>query len=148
MSFERELARTTHSLWTAAYLLDGTVNGDGQTKDEVSVSVRLLAPGLAEPIAFDVHGRSDGLATIMDDLVKQVLVALQRTSHLPDWSPADEAGTFQQEAQWALRWRMWKDAQAAADAAWALGNRSEETAIARVRAYREDARTDPGPSYC
>jgi len=39
------------------------------------------------------------------------------------------------EAQWALGWGAYAEAQAAADSAWALGRRDAASAMLRVRAY-------------
>jgi len=51
------------------------------------------------------------------------------------WQAADEARQYFDEAQWALKWQLYPQARAAADAAWALGKKDPETVTALINAY-------------
>ncbi len=45
------------------------------------------------------------------------------------WNASDEAAQYLEEANWALKWRMYPEAQAAAESAWALGMRNVDSAL-------------------
>ncbi|MEO7298748.1 MAG: hypothetical protein ABI042_09255, partial [Verrucomicrobiota bacterium] len=65
-------------------------------------------------------------------------MALQKTSSAPEWKPVEEAAQFYDEAKWALKWGMLREAQAAADSSWALGKRDVDCASVRVESYLAD----------
>jgi hypothetical protein len=65
-----------------------------------------------------------------------VFLLTEAFSHLPD---ASEAAQHLDEAEWALRWGMYEEAQAAVDSAWALGLQNPQSASTRALAYARAA---------
>src|SRR5207248_2355286 len=59
-------------------------------------------------------------------------------SGISAWDQRREAQEHAEEAEWSLRWGMLREAQAAGDSAWALGERTRAVAINRALAYARD----------
>jgi hypothetical protein len=78
------------------------------------------------------------LAEVIGLLVNKVTEDLKLGSHSEPWNPADEAGRYFEEAQYAYGWGRNKEAQAAAEASWALGRRTKDVAALRICAYSDD----------
>ncbi len=141
-SFEQDLAAGEAKFWTGSHLLDGTINRDGYDPKRVTIAARLGSPDGTESL-IEVEGPRQDLGQVIENLVTKILAALkvQKQAH---WDAAREASQHLAEAQWALRWKMWPEAQAAADSAWALGEKTLDCATTRLSAYAGDVRLDPG----
>jgi hypothetical protein len=120
--------------WNGSYLLDGAIDRDGYSKDTVTINARLTPPKGGAPVSIDIKGSRTNLASVVNDLANKVAQALKLTPG-PAWKPADEADQYYDEARWALKWGLPKEAQDAAEACWALGKRTRETADVRVKTY-------------
>ncbi|MDB6024925.1 MAG: hypothetical protein JWM68_1148, partial [Verrucomicrobiales bacterium] len=133
---EKELQKTNESpFWNGSFLVDGVVDKNGFSKEQVTIDARLSPPSGGTPTAIAVAGSRKDLPKIVDELAKKILATLQKKSSLPEWKPAEEAAQFYDEATWALKWRMFREAQNAAESAWALGQRDKACADIRVRNY-------------
>jgi hypothetical protein len=142
VALEKDLAASTEQFWAGAYLLDGAVNKEGFRADQTTVSVRLVAPNKSVT-EIESSGQRTNLAAIVETIVARTLDAL-KVSKSVQWDPAREAREHAEEANWALRWKMYPEAQAAADSAWALGLQTRPVAVTRSLAYgRDHAQSDP-----
>jgi hypothetical protein len=72
---------------------------------------------------------------LINQLAAKVIEALKVNPTIKEWSDADEAAQYYDEAKWALRWGVLKEAQAAADSAWALGKHDQNCATIRIKSY-------------
>lgn len=132
---EKELKDVQESpFWNGAYLLEGVIERGGATRESISVNARLVAPGRP---SLTVSGKSDtgDLNALVDQLARDLIARLGKSTNSAPWNPAAEAKRYLQEAKWGMRWGNVPLAQAAADAAWTLGERSLETALLRVNSY-------------
>ncbi len=125
------------AFWDGSYLLDGGVDRNGLAPDTITISARLVPPGGAAPLPIEAAGNRTNLAEVINHLADGILKALIINRDPAPWEPADEANQFYGEAQWAYRWKLYPQAQAAAESAWALGRRTPEAAQLLVRAYVE-----------
>jgi hypothetical protein len=142
VAVEKELAASTEQFWAGAYLLDGAVNKEGFHADQTTVSVRLVAPNKSIT-EIEASGQRTNLAAIVETVIARTLATL-KVAESVQWDPAREAREHAEEANWALRWKMYPEAQAAADSAWALGMQTRAVAVTRSLAYgRDHAQSDP-----
>ncbi len=133
---EKELKGVGESkFWNGSYLFDATIDRDGYAKDTATIHARLVPPYGGAAIEIIVTNRRSAPLLIADQLAAKIMEALQRTNVLMEWNPRDEAVKYFEEAKWALRWRMFDEAQAAAESAWALGNQDESCALLRIQSY-------------
>jgi hypothetical protein len=135
LSEEKALKADELAFWNGSYLLDGVIDQNGFSPNFVTINARLTPPNGGEPMAFVVSGSRTNLAEVVNRLVEKVTTLLQLHATAPAWQSADEAKKYFDEANWALGWGVYKEAQAAADSAWALGKQDLPCAIVRVRAY-------------
>src|SRR5579859_4535806 len=131
----KELKSDESAFWDGNYLLDGTIDQNGYSKDTVTINARLTPPKGGAPLSFIVVGSRTNLAEVVNRLATNVTALLKVSSTVAEWNASDEAAQYFDEANWALRWRIYPEAQAAADSAWALGKHDMDCAIMRVKAY-------------
>jgi hypothetical protein len=138
LSAEKELGGVAESaFWDGSYLLEGTIDRDGYSVDKVTLSARLVPPQGRAPLAIELRGSRTNISEIILQLTSKVLDHLKVSPGATLWKPADEANQYEDEARWALRWRLYDAAQSASESAWALGKRTPELAALRIRAYSE-----------
>ena len=136
--FEKELAPGEESpFWTGRFLLDGVLDKAGFDPNKLTLQARLVAPAGGAATPMEVAGPRTNLVPIVEALVAQVLAALHRNPGTNEWRPLEEAGQYYTEAEWALRWGLKAEAQAASESAWALGQRTREVAALRIRSYMD-----------
>lgn len=139
---EKELNGLGESpFWNGSYLLEGVLDRDGYSQDRVTANARLTPPGGA-PIEIAIAGPRGDLGALAGQLSAKILAALGRSTVAEGWQTEAEAQRFYEEAVWALKWGMFKEAQSAADSAWALGRHDSASAILRVKAYAADGQPD------
>ena len=139
LSAEKELKGMADTeFWNGSYLLEGVVDKDGYNPDTVTLTVRLVAPDRRSQTLSAAGPRQD-LPAVADSLTRQVLVKLNKSTTAPAWNSSTEAAQYLNEARWAMRWKLYEQAQWAADAAWALGSHTLETARLRVTSYSQPA---------
>lgn len=136
--FEKELAASEEKFWTGSHLLDGTINGEAFDAKRVTIAARLRGPDGSEA-KIEAAGAREELGKVIEELATKILASLKIEKRAV-WDPAKEAAQQLAEAKWGVRFGMWREAQAAADAAWALGERSLEAATTRLLAYGRDVR--------
>ncbi len=144
LSAEKELQGQGESaFWNGSYLLDGVIDRDGYSKDTVTIHAQLAPPKGGAPVPLEVRGKRATPVEVADGVANRVNQGLKVQSRT-SWSDTDEAARYAEEAEWALKWGMLEQAQAAADSAWALGKRDMASALARVKAYAAGAVPDTG----
>lgn len=144
---EKQLAGTSDSaFWNGSYLLEGVLDRDGYNKDTMTLNARLV-PKSGPPVDLALSGPRRNPAGLVEQLTKKILEALHRQITAVEWNPAEEAQKYYEEAGWALKWGLYREAQAAAESAWALGKQDLDCALVRVRAYMPEAWRNIDP-YC
>jgi len=139
MSEENNLEGVDDSgFWNGSYLIEGVFDRDGYTPGNMTINLELTPPKGGMPIKFSLAGSRTNLLDLINDLAKQLTSALQVATRAKPWNAADEAEEFFGEAKWAYRWGVLPEAQAASEAAWALGKRTKELSMLRIRAYADD----------
>jgi hypothetical protein len=135
MAEEKELNQDGAAFWSGSYLLEGVIDQNGYSKEEITINIRLLPPKGGAPLIFEVKGPRAGLPEVINQLAAKVGSALNVRPTVTEWNAREEAEQYFEEARWALRWGMFLSAQAAAESAWALGKRDLESAILRTECY-------------
>ncbi|MEW6303289.1 MAG: hypothetical protein AB1705_07455 [Verrucomicrobiota bacterium] len=130
--------------WNGSHLLDGLIDKVGRDATNITIDVRMLPPGQQNALELSARGPRNQPVQVVNELVEKILTALQRQTASRSWNPEAEAQFFFEECEWALRWGLWTEAQRAAEAAWALGKRTEEAAQMRIASYIEATQTDAG----
>lgn len=140
---EKDLQNSNDSaFWNGSYLLDGTLDSDGYSPGTITISARLVPPKGGPAIPLEASGSRTNLPEVADLLAKKILQSLKLEAVAP-WNPADEAAQFYAEAQWAVKWRLYPQAIAAAESAWALGRRDADTAALLIEAYTDSLPEPP-----
>ena len=141
LGVEKELRGIDESpFWSGSYLLEGTIDRDGFAPETVTINARLMPPKGGAPIAIDINGSRKNLSEVVNRLAIKVAAAMKLNSGLSPWNPMDEAALYFDEAKWAFKWEMFREAQSASESSWALGLRNREVTELRIRSYREDAK--------
>ncbi len=144
LSAEKELQGMNETaFWNGSYLLEGVIDRDGYSKENVTVHARLVPPKGGAPVPIEISGSRTNLAALINQLVSKVMAGLNIRQPSAPWSPVDEAEQYFTEGIWAYRWKMLPEAQAASESAWALGKRTKEVAALRVRAYCDEIGSSP-----
>jgi hypothetical protein len=134
---EKEFNADASAFWSGGYLLEGLIDKERFDANVVTISGRLIPPDEANPVLLELASARTNLPALVDDLAHKILEVAERRMELRAWDPAAEAAQYWDEAQWAAKWRMWRTAQAASEASWALGLRTKELAEMRVRVWQE-----------
>ncbi|MDR3460077.1 MAG: ankyrin repeat domain-containing protein [Verrucomicrobiae bacterium] len=134
---EKDLELDDSPFWKGSYLLDGVMDQNGYAKEIVTLNARLIPPKGGAPSEFEVSGARTNLAEVINRLAEKVNEALKIGPPTEEWNADNEAQQYFAEARWALKWRAYSEAQAAAESSWALGRRTKELAELRIRSYRE-----------
>ena len=135
---EKNLQADESAFWDGSYLLEGTIDQNGYSRDTVTINARLNPPKGGAPILFEVMGSRANLAEVINALATNVTRSLNIQSTLKEWNASDEAAQYFNEANWALKWGVFSEAEGAADSAWALGKQDLDCATVRVKAYIMD----------
>ncbi len=136
LSAEKELKGLDESaFWNGSYLLEGIVDRDGFVRETVTLSARLAPPKRGLPVIIEVSGSRTNLSEVVNRLAARVTEGLKLGARDTPWNPDEEANQFFEEAKWALRWKITREAQAAAESAWALGKHNMDCALVRVQSY-------------
>ena len=135
LSEEKELKVDDSAFWNGSYLLEGVVDQNGYSRDVITINARLTPPKGGVPLLIEVSDSRTNLSGVINHLAEKVTELLKVNSSVPEWNAADEAQQYYDEAKWALRWNIHQEAQAAADAAWALGKHDLDCAIVRIESY-------------
>lgn len=146
--FEKQIAPDeTEPIWTGRYLIDGTLDGEGFDPAKVTVRLRLTMPEGAGSTIMEISGPRTNLVEVAEGAVRRLLTSLEVAAGFQDWSATDEAIGFVDEARWALKWKLWKEAQAASESAWALGLKSRACTELRIRSRLGEAVVDSEPHF-
>ncbi|HTV39601.1 MAG TPA: hypothetical protein VMF08_03425 [Candidatus Sulfotelmatobacter sp.] len=114
---EKDLKADTSAFWDGSYLLDGVVDQNGYSRDTITINARLTPPRGGQPLLFEVSGSRTNLAEVVNALAARVTGMLNIQSTATPWNAADEASSYFDEANWALKWEMYGEAQAASESA-------------------------------
>ena len=138
LSEEKELkGLDDSSFWNGSYLLEGTIDRNGYSKEMMTMSIRLIPPKGGTVQQIELSGSRANPGGAFNELAKRVVEALKLGQSAAPWNAADEAEQFFSEAKWAYRWGLLTQAQAASESAWALGKHTKELAALRIRAYAD-----------
>lgn len=133
LQWEKEfISATTNEFWTGRFVVDGTISRQGS---KLVVQARLLPPAGKQGAALSVTEDSVNVLALVDRLAQQVLQFVGKGGAPADWQPVQEAKLFAEEAEWAMRSGIYPGAQAASEAAWALGQRSRQTCLVWLQSY-------------
>ncbi len=135
LSEEKSLKSDVTPFWDGSYFLDGTIDQNGYSKDTITINARLRPPHGGAPLLFEVSGSRTNLADVVNSLAIKVAALLKVNPNIKQWDAASEASQYFDEANWALRWGVAEEAQAASESAWALGKHDLDCASVRVKAY-------------
>lgn len=136
--FEKEQNADNSPFWTGRYVLDGTLDKDGFSADKVTITARLIPPRGGGPLLITAEGPRQQPGVVIEKLAGKVMEALRGKPSTTDWNPEAESFQFQEEAKWAFRWKMYREAQEASESAWALGKHSKELSVLRLQSYMDD----------
>jgi hypothetical protein len=143
LSAEKELKDMGDSgFWSGSYVFDGVIDRDSYSPDTMTIDVQLTPPGGA-PIAIRASGRRIDPGEVIDRLAEKIALTLKLQVQ-GSWNPAQEAERFFDEARWAIRWGLFRQAEGAAESSWVLGKQTPEVAALRIRAYKGEAADDRG----
>ena len=109
--------------WNGSYLLEGTIDRNGYSKDTMTLSAQLTPPKGGAPLTIEVRAAETNLIGSINRLADKVRENLKLAGTAAPWNAADEAQKYFEEAKWALKWDLLDQAQSAAESAWALGMR-------------------------
>jgi TolB-like protein len=143
LSEEKELKSDESAFWDGSYLLEGTVDQNGYSAATMTINARLTPPKGGAPLLFEVSGSRTNLAEVVNRLAAKITGLLKVNPAVQEWNAGDEAERYFAEANWAMRWELYPEAQATAESAWALGRRNAETAALRIRAYSQSVPLEP-----
>jgi hypothetical protein len=133
---ETQLAGLDSSeFWSGSYLLEGVIDRDGYSPDRMTINARLTPPKGGAAMQFEVSVNRTNLNEAVNDLAIKVMGALNLRSGATAWNAQDEAEEFFAEAKWAHRCGSFAEAQAASESSWALGKRTRDLAILRIKSY-------------
>jgi hypothetical protein len=124
------------TFWNGSYLLEGLIDKDGYQPATVTISGRLVPPDKQAATAIEISGPRTNLPIVVSELVNRILATLKKPALAAEWKSEAEAAQYEAEAQWAMKWGLWREAQSASEASWALGRQTKEVAELRVRAWR------------
>lgn len=142
---EKGLLKDETAFWNGAWLLEGVVDQNSYSKHTITLNVRLTPAKGGPPAQFEISGSRTNLTEVINALAVRVVAALKINSPVKEWNAVDEAAQFFEEAKWALNWGVYKQAQTAADAAWALGKRDLTCALLRGKSYVASVNADLTP---
>lgn len=123
------------AFWDGSYLLDGTLDNNGYSKDTITLTARLAPPKGGAPVTIEVSGSRTNYSEVINRLADKTLASLKLNRTTEPWNAAAEADQFYAEAQWALKWNLLPQARTAAESAWALGKRNSDSAGVLFQAY-------------
>ena len=134
--FEKELgAETEAPFWTGRYLIEGDLDKSGFNRDRMTLSARLISPKGGASIPLEVEGPRGDQTGIVESITAKVLAGLHVSGGTNEWRPQEEAEQFYEQAKWAHRWKLEREAQEATESAWALGKHTEAVARLRIECY-------------
>ncbi len=107
----------------------------GTSKTTMTIDARLTPAKGGAPLLFQVAGNRTNLSEIVNLLAGKISELLKAGQTVKEWNAADEAARFFDEAEWALRWGAWSEAQMASDSAWVLGKQDLDCAALRMKSY-------------
>jgi hypothetical protein len=134
---EKEMAGDVTGFWSGGFLVEGLINKERYDGHTVTISGQLVPPNKEKITQMELTGVRTNLPALIEELSQRILSVVKAGPAAPQWNPAAEAAQYWEEAQWATKWRMWREAQAASEASWALGRQTKEVAELRIRAWRE-----------
>lgn len=125
---EARIGGPANAYWTATYLLEGTLESDGR---HLRIKSWLKGTG-RPPIEWTLDADPKNLAGAVTDLAAKIAGSLQTQATAGPWKSDVEASFYRSEALWCQSAGLISPGLAAANASWALGNRSFDLARARL----------------
>ena len=141
LSEEKELNTDDSAFWNGSYLLEGVVDQNGYSKDTITINARLSPPKGGATVAIEISGSRTNFAEVINQLAAKIIEALKINSTVKEWNAADEATQYFAEAKWALKWKVYSEAQAAADSGLGAGEARQELCISAGRVLPDRRKT-------
>lgn len=129
--------------WNGAHTVEGAITELGGGR--ISVSAHIKASD-NRAFVLESSGAANELPALVNDLAERLLLALKSQSKAPAQDPLVEAASYYEEAKLAMRWNVFEEAQSAAEACWALGLHTRESAELRVQVYSSQTVLGGGPA--
>src|SRR5690242_1043750 len=98
---EKDLKLDDSAFWNGSYLLEGTIDQNGYSQKTITVNARLIPPHGGKPLPIAVEGSRTNLTEVINRLAGKINAALNVSPSSKEWSAADEARQFFDEAKWA-----------------------------------------------
>jgi len=122
----------SRGFWTAAWIVDGTIDLPLDGSGTVNVKLELRPAGGGAPRSLNVRGSTGALGELRENLAQQILRALAQAAPSNPFPAQEEAARYLREARWALDCDLPEIAYRTTEAAWALGDHSIECARVRI----------------
>ncbi len=135
---EKTLTKDLTDFYSSGWLLDGHYNISGG--DLLELKLRLRKGRQGQEKVISVSGPLSDPQKILADATSHIASMLQAAPS-SNWSATEEASTFSSDAKLAFNANLWEVAQHNADAAWYMGNTSDEITDMRVRSRVHRIRT-------
>ena len=87
LSEEKELKSDESAFWNGSYLLDGTVDQNGYSKETITINARLTPPKGGAPLSFEVSGSRTNLSEVINHLAAKVTELLNVNSTVRNGAP-------------------------------------------------------------
>jgi hypothetical protein len=119
--------------WTAAWIIDGTIDLDFDGSGGIAVTAFLHPSGGGKLITLTTRGNAREIASLRENLARQIMQTIAGTTPFPEkFAAREEAERYLREARWALDCGLPRLAHRAAETAWALGDHSTESVRVRL----------------
>jgi len=127
LQMEKDLSDDQRKFIATGWLLDGEIDvplGDGDTATKLKLS---LKGGSGKPVELVIPGDIGQPLELVEKASAELAKAMGSNA-VVEWRPEKEAKVFFKESKWYERQGLYDKAQAAAEAAWALGKQDDENA--------------------
>lgn len=98
LSAEKELKLDDAEFWHRSYLLEGTVDKNGNSGQTVTVDARLIPPSGKAPVMVTINGDRTNLSQVVDELIQKIAGALNVVTERKQWSATEEAEQYFKES--------------------------------------------------
>jgi len=130
--FETELEKQfKKEFWTGSMVIEGTFELKG---DQIEAQLILNGKDDSKSEKIKFTGKKGKLPQLVEKM-SRVIVEKVGKEVSGSWDIKEEAEKYFKEAQWAYNCGLYKNAQQAADASWALGKKTPEVLILKIKTY-------------
>jgi hypothetical protein len=146
LGFEHSLDAAAAPLLEGAYVLDGTLQIQGEDGGALTVQLRLRDPVSKQKKQFEVAGKTSDLPGFVEAMTKQIVQTVGTHASSSAWAPQAEAREYLREGIWAWQHEQPQAALEALDSAELLGETAPDLLAARIQVLGQFAAPDLEPS--